>query len=496
MPRVGHRTGADVIDAVAKCNETLTSLDISGYETDMFGGNVTPPVIPTITELIGDKLRKLTISRTPRFYDIENLTRGCPHLTWLDVSECVHLMHVGPIVVNCPMLEHLDIRGCWRVEDFHALSLTKLPHLKYLDISGVGNNSDDDKKCMLFDHHHHPALQTFKANNCPLFKASEIRELADTCRSLTSVDLGNNHDHSHLQMTAAISYLAQNCIELKEVKLDNSDYYNDAIVTITQQHCCHLLRLSLMDSIISNRSVAALSSLTQLESLQLGFNGLSTWAPDGDMIVTYECFTQLMMALSKTLKELEYTAKHYWSTENNGGLARDWLDDDDDDENIPLTPEQEHEHFVALSRTITGCRQLERLTTDDPHGIDFANGDETMPLLRYLNIRNRKHIPVTDADIGHIARRCPNLENLMFDNEGILNKSVTNATLEHLADYCTELKFLDMSRCPNITEEGVTAACQRGLGKLKTHFYHAGNAGNWTSQMTNRSMAHIFYSGR
>ena len=447
-------------------------------------------------------LTSVDIGHCPTITDIglRELAIGCSSLTRLNLARCPKVKNVGIVAIGqyCTGMTSLNISNNWKLEswllariaEFHELRTLNMTNCVMCDdktLKAIGNHCHQLKKltltgcklisdvglleltkgCGRLEELHMPRTALF-------FKITDVSllTLADRTPGLTKLDLSGNelitdvgmdwlasgcHALSDLNITglfkvtdAGLRCLAEGCVDLLSLNMSGLRYCTDVGVRHLSQGCRKIEKLNLDGMYLLSNGMGRSFGWEGLQALSQECSHLK-------MISLGNCFqvaSRVLTALAKGCSSLE-------------------------DLRFAGCTKVDSEAIISMAKKLTttikrisfpGCVSLD--------SVGIIQLAKRCPNIMSVNLSQCDHI--TDSAVQALAKHCKGMTSLNVSecraisdysllaiSEGDLipglsslslkGTEVTDTGVTWLAERCTSLMTLNLTKCGNVSYAGIKA---------------------------------------
>ncbi|XP_058206509.1 uncharacterized protein LOC131320009 isoform X2 [Rhododendron vialii] len=197
------------------------------------------------------------------------LVMSAPALRSISLSQCSLLTSDGIKIIADSLgsvLRELYLDNCENIDAVLILpALLKLEHLEVLSLAGIETVCDDflDKFVAVRGHH----IKELVLTDCKKLTDASSKVIADNCKGLCALDLGNLHRLTDSTM----GYLANGCRAIQSLKLCRNSFSDEAIAAYLEASGEALEDLSLyrINKVSYNTAVSLARCSAKLLSLDL-----------------------------------------------------------------------------------------------------------------------------------------------------------------------------------------------------------------------------------
>eukprot|EP00899_Mesostigma_viride_P015777 jgi/Mesvir1/241/Mv13584-RA.1 len=339
---------------------------------------------------------------------VDESLEGLTELFWEDIAEVANKPGgLDWLLRKCPNLHTLSFwpRGGhkmhpWDLTSFESKALTSVT-MPSQSLLGLA-------RCR--------RLRSLNLAGCADVDDITLAAVASSCRELEVLDITRCH-----VTDKSIIVVAQFCPGLRELSANTVKRLTDASLEQLAQHCPQLQRLRADNSAVTDAGISAIvRRCPDLRLLEVNYSNGVTDAS--------------LMRLAEWCPALEYL-----------GLS-----------GLKLITDAS---IIAIARGCPALRGLDlsrsELVTDAALR-EVANGYNQLEWLRL------DYMEVSSPVLQEVARGCPRLRYLDAQHAGL--EGLNDEVVKELAAKCTDLRYLTLAPCPNITDAGITAlagGCQQ-----------------------------------
>ena len=284
------------------------------------------------------------------------------------------------------------------------------------------------------------------------FNSSTFREfLRGVCDSVQRLDLR----HTNLDDEA---YYHEDifCINLQELRLFGCDISNECVVRLLEKYQ-NLKSVSL--TLKSTKTFSEiLKQLQKLDCLRLEIYNTSIEDYSVNMLEEFSSlFRQHNHREHISFTHCDFPSSLYNEILANSADLRELI--------IQFCGQMRSDIFeMTTKHSLHQLQKLELTNTkfDDSVLIAFS---ERAPKLSYVSIGGCGSY-VTDTGISYLAEHSTRLTTLIISRSRYDSSSVTNVSLEVVADFCHKLRHLEVNYCSEVSDKGVIAIA-RGCPELE-----------------------------
>jgi len=414
---------------------------VSDYGMAMVGRNC-----PTLTSV--------DIGHCSTITDIglRELAIGCTSLTRLNLSKCPKVKNVGIVAIGqyCTGMTSLNISNNYKLEPWLLARIAEFHELRHLDLTNCIQCNDKTMKAV-GNHCHH--LKKLNLTGCKLisdvgileltkgcgrleelhmprtalfFKITDVAllTLADRAPGLTKLDISGNE----LITDVGMDWLSSGCHALQDLNIKDLFKVTDAGLRCLAEGCVDLINLSLSGlRYCTDVGVRHLSQgcrkieKLNLDGMYLLSNGMArNFGWEGLQALSQECRNLKMISISNCF---QISAR-------------------------------------VLNALAKGCPQLEDLRFAGCTKIDSESINKMASKLRLLKrISFPGCISLNSAGIISLAKKCP---NIIFVNLSQCD-TITDSAVQALSKYCKGMTSLNVSECNTISDYSLLAISEGDL---------------------------------
>ncbi|CAH8326502.1 unnamed protein product [Eruca vesicaria subsp. sativa] len=471
----------------------------------------------TINEaLLGSGAQKIHLSHN-RLHELKFekcsvllLSIRCPQLRSLSLKG----INMIQAILNCPLLQHLNIRSCYKLQDADIRSVvTSCPQLESLDVSNCSCVSNEtlreiaqacaglrilnasDCPNISFESVHFPMLTVLKLHRCGFITSATVAWIAnslalevlelDNCKKLTSVTL-------HLSCLKSIS-LVNLCNRFTELNLQSTK-----LSSITISNCPALNSVTITSNALQRLDLKKQDNLTtlvlQCQSLQeVDLSGcISLSNTVCDLVDGCPMLKSLVLDNCESLTEVRFSNSSLSSLSlfgccdvtslelNCPRIEQICLDGCDNLETAFF------KHVALQSLNLGICSKLSVLSIEAPYMVSLelkgcgvlSEASIICPLLTSLDASFCSQLK--DDCLTAITASCPLIESLVLmscssigsdgfsslkrlQNLTLLDLSYTSVmNLEPIFKSCIQLKVLILQVCKGLTDSSLEPLYKEG----------------------------------
>ncbi|XP_015872002.2 uncharacterized protein LOC107409080 [Ziziphus jujuba] len=268
---------------------------------------------------------------------------------------------------------------------------------------------------------------------------SGILSLAVKLKGLKKINLSGNH----FITDKSLGILSRNCLLLSEILLHNCDFVTQNGILLVIRGCANLNSLSFSgiwssfvdsrfkDSFVCTKSLCAVDFSDSVISDELLYSIAEACLPLNKLVLSH-CQNYTFSGISSLL--CKHQSLQYLDLELANFLTDEYM--------LELSKFLQRITYLNLSL----CHQLTNST--------FFNLTRNCPLLNEFKMVGT-NLGAEDFTTSFVVN--PRVKSLNLAR----NSSLDNDTISMFASSCPNLKFLDLSCCFNITEEGISEVLKR-----------------------------------